>query len=295
MNVISLFDGISCGMIALERERVPVERYVAYEIDEYAIEISKKNYPQIEQKGSVIDADFSQYEGFDLLIGGSPCQNLSGMGNGKGLWGDESILFFEYVRALKEIKPKYFLLENNASMSAKNKDIITQIMGVDPILIDSIDFSAQSRKRLYWTNIPVRSWSPKHYTVGDIAEPVECKSEYDITDKVEKYLSSEYDGRKIQKNVSAKIRTFDETSKCLGCYCGDYGNNTGLIINHGDGKFYGITPIEAERLQTLPDNYTEGIPPKKRFHAIGNGWTVDVIAHIFKGLKSSWIDELLNT
>lgn len=106
MNVISLFDGISCGMVALERERVPVERYVAYEIDEYAIEISKKNYPQIEQKGSVVDADFSQYEGFDLLIGGSPCQNLSGMGNGEGLWGDESILFFEYVRALKEIKPK---------------------------------------------------------------------------------------------------------------------------------------------------------------------------------------------
>lgn len=106
MNVISLFDGISCGMIALERERIPVDRYVAFEIDENAISISKKNYPQIEQKGSVIDADFSSYKGFDLLIGGSPCQNLSSMGNGKGLWGDESILFFEYVRALKEISPK---------------------------------------------------------------------------------------------------------------------------------------------------------------------------------------------
>lgn len=243
--------------------------------------------------GSVVDADFSQYEGFDLLIGGSPCQNLSRMGNGEGLWGDESILFFEYVRALKEVKPKYFLLENNASMSKKNKDIITKIMGVEPVFIDSIDFSAQNRKRLYWTNIPVKEWSPKHFSIKDIAEPVEDKIDYDITDKVEKYLSSEYDGRKIQKNVRAKIKTFDETSKCLGCSCGDYGNNTGLIIDHGDGKFYSITPIEAERLQTLPDNYTDCIPPKKRFHAVGNGWTVDVIAHIFKGIKSDWLDNLL--
>lgn len=244
--------------------------------------------------GSVVDADFSQYEGFDLLIGGSPCQNLSRMGNGEGLWGDESILFFEYVRALKEVKPKYFLLENNASMSKKNKDIITKIMGVEPVFIDSIDFSAQNRKRLYWTNIPVKEWSPKHFSIKDITEPVEDKIDYDITDKVEKYLSSEYDGRKIQKNVRAKIKTFDETSKCLGCFCGDYGNNTGLIIDHGDGKFYSITPIEAERLQTLPDNYTDCIPPKKRFHAVGNGWTVDVIAHIFKGIKSDWLDNLLS-
>lgn len=294
MKVLSLFDGISCGMIALERERLPVERYVAYEIDSNAIAVSKKNYPQIEQMGSVVDADFSQYEGFDLLIGGSPCQNLSGMGNGEGLWGDESILFFEYVRALKEVKPKYFLLENNASMSKKNKDIITKIMGVEPVFIDSIDFSAQNRKRLYWTNIPVKEWSPKHFSIKDIVEPVEDKIDYDITDKVEKYLSSEYNGRKIQKNVRAKIKTFDETSKCLGCYCGDYANNTGLIIDHGDGKFYSITPIEAERLQTLPDNYTDCISPKKRFHAVGNGWTVDVIAHIFKGIKSDWLDNLLS-
>ena len=132
---------------------------------------------------------------------------------------------------------KYFLLENNASMSKKNKDIITKIMGVEPVFIDSIDFSAQNRKRLYWTNIPVKEWSPKHFSIKDIAEPVEDKIDYDITDKVEKYLSSEYDGRKIQKNVRAKIKTFDETSKCLGCFCGDYGNNTGLIIDHGDGKF----------------------------------------------------------
>ena len=215
------------------------------------------------------------------------------MGNGKGLFGDESILFFEFVRALKEIEPKYFLLENNASMSARNRDTISQIMKVEPIFIDSIDFSAQSRKRLYWTNIPVREWFPKHYTIKNIAEPIQDKQEYLLTDKVLKYLSSEYEGRKIQKNVSAKIRTFDETSKCLGCFCGDYGNNTGLIIKHDNGEYYGITPIEAERLQTLPDNYTEGIPPKKRFHAVGNGWTVDVIAHIFKGLRSNWLDELL--
>lgn len=274
------------------RERVPVERYVAFEIDEDAITVSRKNYPQIEQKGSVIDADFSKYKGFDLLIGGSPCQNLSGMGNGEGLWGDESILFFEYVRALKEVQPKYFLLENNASMSKKNRDIITQIMKVEPTLINSIDFSAQNRKRLYWTNIPVKEWSPKHFTLQDIAEPCENKQAYLITDKVVKHLSMEYTGRKIQRNISAVIKTLDETSNCLGCYCGNYGNNASLIV-HQDSNYYGVTPIEAERLQTLPDNYTEGIAPKKRFHAIGNGWTVDVIAHIFKGLKNSWLDELL--
>lgn len=285
MNVISLFDGISCGMVALERERVPVGRYVAFEIDENAIAVSRKNYPQIEQKGSVIDAKFSKYKGFDLLIGGSPCQNLSVMGNGEGLLGDKSILFFEYVRALKEIQPKYFLLENNASMSKENKNIITQIMKVEPVLINSIDFSAQNRKRLYWTNIPIKEWPTKHIVLRDIVEPCEDKQEYLITDKVEKYLSSEYAGRKIQKNISSEIKTLDETSRCLGCYCGHLGNNASLIIKHGN-EYYNITPLEAERLQTLPDNYTDCIPPKKRFHTVGNGWTVDVIAHIFKGLKS---------
>lgn len=284
IKVLSLFDGISCGMVALERTNIPVKRYIAYEIDKYAIQISKKNYPQIEHCGDVIKADFTQYEEVDLLIGGSPCQDLCSMGSREGLEGEKSSLFFEYVRALKEAKPRFFLLENNMSMTRKNKDVISSYMGVEPIFIDSIDFSAQHRKRLYWTNIPFEPYTPKSITLRDIAQPREDKQEYDITDKVIKYLSPEYDGRKIQKTVSSKIKTLDDVSKCLGTSCGNCGSNTGLIIKY-DGSYYSITPIEAERLQTLPDNYTEGVPPKKRFFGIGNGWTVDVIAHLFKGLK----------
>lgn len=185
-------------------------------------------------------------------------------------------------------------------MTNKNKDIISSYMGVEPIFIDSIDFSAQHRKRLYWTNIPFEQYESKRITIRDIAQSREEKNEYDITETVRKYLSSEYEGRKIQKTVSSKIRTLDGVSKCLGTYCGDYGNNTGLIIQYDDGRYFSITPIEAERLQTLPDNYTEGVPPKKRFFGIGNGWTVDVITHTLQGIKpylpqtrSAWLDALL--
>ena len=133
MKVLSLFDGISCGMVALERAGVPVERYVAYEIDENAIKVSKHNYPQIEHCGDVTTADFTQYRGFDLLIGGSPCQDLCGMGRREGLAGEKSKLFFEFVRAIKEVQPRYFLLENNASMTKENRDIITSYMGCEPV------------------------------------------------------------------------------------------------------------------------------------------------------------------
>lgn len=270
-------------MIALENVG-GVERYAAFEIDESAIFVSKKNYPQIEQCGNVINADFTPYKNFDLLIGGSPCQNLCMMGDKKGLDGEQSGLFFEYVRALKEIKPKYFLLENNASMTKENRDIITNIMQVEPVMINSVDFSAQNRRRLYWTNIPIKPWTPKHLTLKDIVEPACDKQKYLITNLVHKYQSSKYAGRKIRKTVTANIKTLDEPSNCLGCRCGNYGNNTGLII-HQDNDYYSVTPIEAERLQTIPDNYTAGIPANKRFHVIGNAWTVDVIAHIFQGLK----------
>lgn len=199
MKVLSLFDGISCGMVALERAKIPIERYVAYEIDENAIKISKKNFPQIEHCGDVTTADFTQYQGFDLLIGGSPCQDLCSMGSHKGLAGEKSSLFFEFARALKEVNPKHFLLENNASMTKENEEIITKIMGVEPIMINSADFTAQRRKRLYWTNILVDEWEIKNVLLYDIAQSAEEKREFLITEKVNKYLSEEYKGRKIQK------------------------------------------------------------------------------------------------
>lgn len=283
MKVLSLFDGISCGMVALERAGISVESYVAYEIDKYAIQVSKNNYPQIEHCGDVTTADFTQYKGFDLLIGGSPCQDLCSMGSHKGLAGEKSSLFFEFARALKDVKPKYFLLENNASMTKENEAIITRIMGVEPIMINSADFTPQNRKRLYWTNIPILKWTSKKQVLSDIAQETEQKQDFLITDKVFKYLSEEYAGRKIQRTVSASIRNLNEKSRCLSTRSCDIGSNSGLCLYQG-GQYYVATPIECERLQTLPDNYTFGISNPQRYKCIGNGWTIDVIAHIFKGL-----------
>ena len=286
MKVLSLFDGISCGMVALERAGIPVERYVAYEIDENAIKVSKHNYPQIEHCGDVTTADFAQYKGFDLLIGGSPCQDLCSMGTHKGLAGEKSGLFFEFARALKEVNPKYFLLENNASMTKENEEIITKIMGVEPIMINSADFTAQNRKRLYWTNMPVAEWQVQNVLLMDVAQSVEEKQEFLITEKVNKYLSEEYKGRKIQRTVSASIRQLNEKSRCLSTRSCDVGSNLGLCLYQG-GEYYVATPIECERLQTLPDNYTFGISNPQRYKCIGNGWTVDVIAHILKGVLNN--------
>lgn len=156
MKVLSLFDGISCGMVALERAGINVDRYVAYEIDKYAIKVSEKNYPQIEHMGDVFDADFTEYKGFDLLIGGSPCTYWSIAKNNRettpdGIGGQ---LFMQYVRALHESGCRWFLYENNYSIHKNIKEFISEQLGVEPIMINSALVSAQTRKRCYWTNIP---------------------------------------------------------------------------------------------------------------------------------------------
>lgn len=282
MKVLSLFDGISCGMVALERAGIQVERYVAYEIEPNAIKISQKNYSQIEHCGDVTKADFTQYKGFDLLIGGSPCQDLCSKGSHKGLAGEKSSLFFEFVRALKDVKPKYFLLENNASMTKENEAIITRIMGVKPIVINSADFSPQNRKRLYWTNIPILKWKSKKQVLSDIAQSTEEKRVFNY-----KQSSQIFIGRicrkKNTKNCICEYKKFKRKSRCLSTRSYDIGSNCGLCL-YQDGGYYVATPIECERLQTLPDNYTFGISNPQRYKCIGNGWTVDVIAHILKAL-----------
>lgn len=170
-KVLSLFDGISCGMVALERLGIKPERYVAFEIDKYAIQVSKKNYPNIEHKGDVFDGNFNEYKGFDLLMGGSPCTYWSIAKNNRettpdGIGGQ---LFMQYVRALKEAKPKYFLYENNRSMHNNIKEFITEQLGVEPIMINSALLSAQQRKRYYWTNIPgVEQPKDKGIVLNDI-------------------------------------------------------------------------------------------------------------------------------
>lgn len=250
---MSLFDGISCGMVALERAGIKVDRYVACEIEETAIEVSKSNYEQIEHLGDVREVDFKEYEGFDLLIGGSPCQDLCGMGSRKGLEGEKSGLFFEFVRALEEIKPQWFLLENNASMTQENKDRISEMLGCRPVLINSADFSAQNRKRLYWTNITIEDFTPKNIKLKDIMEQDAERNE--VTEKIEKYVfSGEYTGRKIEKTTRNAIRTPEQQSRTVGTGAYDISSNTGIVIEI-ENRYYQPTQTEFERLQTLPDGF----------------------------------------
>ncbi len=285
-------------MIALERANISVKRYISYEIDEKAIMISKKHYPFIEQKGDVMNADFSEYKNIDLLIGGSPCTNWScakihtakvqkenHINTGEG-WK----LFMKYVNALNIIKPKFFLYENNYRIPQEIQDAITNNLKVKPIMIDSALVSAQRRKRLYWTNIPnVKLPKDKGILIKDIlvsddalirvdkrilqtAQKKKNYIQYSVNDK---HLTSQafrlyyLDGK---APTQARCRT---ESKC------------NILIDENDiSKYKIISPLECERLQTLPDNYTDvGISKTARFEAIGNGWTVDVISHILSFMK----------
>lgn len=286
MRVLSLFDGISCGMVALERAGIEVERYVAYEIEKNAIKISKKNYPQIEHCGDVTKADFTQYEGSELLIGGSPCQDLSNYKYGttgvKGLDGEKSNLFYHYVRALRECKPKYFLLENVASMEQKWIDVISEELGVEPILINSALVCAAERKRLYWTNIPgIKQPEDRAIMLKDIAVSAELVPEKYWYSKPFTYNG---DDKKVQCTLHINghrnmKEVYNLNGKCNTLLCdGDGGNRQKKIYQ--EGRCRKAMPIEYERMQTLPDNYTEGVSDSARYTAIGNGWTVDVIAHI---------------
>ena len=297
MKVISPFDGISCGMVALERAGIPVERYVAYEIDEKSIAISQRNYPQIEQCGDVFKADFTKYQGFDILIGGSPCTYWSiaqkpgaREKTSSGLGWD---LFSQYVRALEESRCKYFLYENNASMSPDIKQAITDSLGVEPIMIDSALLSAQRRKRLYWTNIPGVS-RPKDMglTVADIVDA--DADEINYIDKAifnGKKFDTEKSGGPIRVGHINKGRQGERIYSVHGktvtmmAGAGGLGANTGLYLIGDAVRKLNIT--EAERAQTLADGYTEGVPVSHRYKAVGNCWTVDVIAHIFTGLKNT--------
>lgn len=285
MKVLSLFDGISCGMVALKRAGIPVERYVAYEIDKNAIKISKRNYPQIEHCGDVITADFTQYKGFDLLIGGSPCQSLSIVQSKtrKHLDG-KSKLFFEFVRALNEVSPKYFLFENVASMNEESKKVISELLECDPVFMDSADFSAQERPRLYWTNIS--NFAPfgfNNSVLIDIMEtnvPEKYYYNYPLTNID---MTKQVCATMQHNNHEMHKRVFNPAFKChtLTAVCG--GNQQKKVYDNGRARK--LTPLEYERLQTLPDNYTAGISDGARYKAIGNGWTVNLIANILEGLK----------
>lgn len=368
MNILSLFDGMSCGQQALERAGFKVDNYYASEIDKYAMQVTMSNYPNTIQIGSVIDVNAESLPKIDLLIGGSPCQSFSFAGKRKGMstkdeqeiltlehyiqlkkegyeFEGQSYLFWEYMRLLKEVKPKYFLLEN-VMMGEKWEKILNRAIGVNPIEINSSLVSAQNRRRLYWTNIGMQSIG----LFGDLGSIIEqpkdkgillknilenkVNEKYYLSDKMTKKMVITNESNNIighsgtggQKGIIHNIEG-QSSSLCATDYKQpkqilDYNNkrlnetitNNELIENclidsynksiHTDksitistivsasscthvyknSRIRRLTPIECERLQTVKDNYTSSVSDSQRYKMLGNGWTVDVIAHIFSYL-----------
>lgn len=303
INVLSLFDGISCGQIALERAGIEVENYFASEIDKYAMQITMANYPNTKQLGDVKTVTAEQLPTIDLLIGGSPCQGFSFAGAGLNFEDERSKLFFEFVRLKNELNPKYFLLEN-VKMKQEFQDIISEQLGVKPILINSSLVSAQNRERLYWTNIPVIGQPiDKGILLKDIIEDGEC-----LKDKSQTILATLYkenaksmikrnkQGLLILKNIYPKkgqngnVYSIFGKCKTLSAGVGIKGNGIGssnapkIESINADG-WRKLSPLECERLQTVPDGYTKYVSDTQRYKALGNGWTVDVISFIFSFLR----------
>ena len=278
MTVLSLFDGISCGQLALKMAGIPVDRYYASEIEPNAIKVTQHNFPDTIQLGDVRNIKAANLPKIDLLIGGSPCQTFSQAGERTGFDG-KSGLFYEFLRLLKEVNPTYFLLEN-VKMKKDWQDEISKELGVEPVLIDSNLVSAQDRKRLYWTNISGDGW------LGEITQPTNKKAYlYNSVEQVNREWlpllpwTQKYWGGKRKIDM---LRTIDSDKSFTLTTNKSHSKN--YYLSPDRTKLTKLTSIEAEILQTVPQGYTSCISEGAAFSALGNGWTVDVIAHIFRGL-----------
>lgn len=304
MKVLSLFDGMSCAQIALNKIGIKPEIYFSSEIDKFAIKVTQANYPETVQLGDIRKIKASELPKIDLLIGGSPCQGFSFAGKQLNFQDPRSKLFFEFVRILKEVKPKYFLLEN-VKMKKEHEKVISEILGVDPIFINSALVSAQNRKRLYWSNIPgIKQPEDKKIFLKNIIEN-------GVTEKDKSYcmdanywkggnLKSYFEkhrrqlifqpvctperGRRLDPTGSKRddkngivVRGYEVKPDGKTCAL-----TTVLKDNYitQDYKIRKLTPVECERLQTVPDNYTNHVSNTQRYKMLGNGFTVDVIKHI---------------
>ena len=301
MNVLSLFDGMSCGQIALNRANIQYNNYFASEIDKNAIKVTQHNYPNTVQLGDVTKIEFIATK-IDLLIGGSPCQGFSFAGKQLNFDDPRSKLFFEFVRLKNELQPKYFLLEN-VVMKKEYEDVITQYLGVEPIKINSSLVSAQNRVRLYWTNIPnVKEPEDRNISLSDILEDDSIINPGAIRGR--RLNKATIIGRRL--NLDGKRKDYDKDipitqclevratntnkSNCLTTVDKDNVLTTMPIGRHPNAfkdklPFRYYTLKEYERLQTIPEGYTSVVSTSQAKKMIGNGWTVDVIAHIFSHIK----------
>ena len=279
MNVLSCFDGMSCTQIALQQLGYENINYYASEVDKYAIKVTQANYPKTHQVGDITKIDPEKLPKIDLMVGGSPCQDLSFAGKGKGLIeGERSSLFFAFVDLLKAIKPKYFLVEN-VRMKKEYQDIISDILGVQPIKINSSLVSAQNRVRLYWTNIlNIEQPTDRGIVLSDILEE-EVDSKYDAG----KHLLEGYrGGDQLNPNYKSQANTIHR-DKVATLSAGTHGYANGYV--KGRHTYRKLTPRETERLQTVPDNYTAHVSNTQRYKMLGNGFTVEVIKHILSDMK----------
>jgi DNA (cytosine-5)-methyltransferase 3A len=349
MRVLSVFDGISCAKVALHRAGLPVTEYLSSEIDPHAIKISQANHPDITRLGDVREVYMSHLKGpIDLMIGGSPCQDLSiAKKNRQGLAGDRSGLFWEFVRIKNYIRPRWFILENVASMPWQDRDTISQALGVNPILIDASLVSAQSRKRLFWTNIPFTMPEDRGILLKDILQPdAEVDPSFTIDGKSFCLTSSYHKtgtgdketehNRKRKQRTMVKVgyigegeqygqggqahrvytpegktptlssspalvklghvgatdgqanRVYDPNGKSvtLSANGGGSGAKTGLYATDTH-RIRKLTPIECERLQGLPDGYTDHVAKTHRYKTLGNAFNVDVVTSILRGIQST--------
>lgn len=312
LTVLSLFDGMSCGQLALQKAGIKVKQYYAAEIDKYAIQVTMANFPDTIQLGDVTKVFAKDLPNIDLIIGGSPCQGFSFAGKGLNFEDPRSKLFFEFVRLRKECNPKWFFLEN-VRMKYEHELVISKFMGVEPIEINSALLSAQNRQRLYWTNINEKPYGLFGELKPDIPQPKDKKLslkdilENDVPERYgisEKRLKLIMDGQNFgqsntvlndfEKSTSLSaamgmgggyVPYIMEKSPCLhGFEHGTNGQFNKQLAN--GGMVRRLTEVECERLQTVPDGYTNHVSSTQRYKMLGNGWTVDVIAYIFGFMKS---------
>ncbi len=327
MNVLSLFDGLSGGRVALKRAKINVNNYYSSEIDKYAIQIADKNYPMDTKHrlGDVTKLSKKQLKklNIDLLIGGSPCQgfSMSGKMNGSSTangievtslkqykklkkqgfeFDGQSYLFWEFIRVLHIVKPKYFMLEN-VRVTKKWLPMFNEALDCEPIFINSNLVSAQNRPRYYWTNIPVKKMPKnKNILLKDILDDIEMSANvpqgffktFDEVSRLNKGLISD-----ISNDKACCLSTGStHYNKYLihNIYGGFGETKPSVVIDETQTEYLyrKITPVECERLQTLPENYTEGVSDTQRYKMIGNGWTINVVKHIFKGLKNENANDL---